>query len=156
MLGLSSQRRLNLAVYDYEMLRAMGGEMLEVRDGYARATLNLSPKVMQPTGVFHAGAIVTLADEAASAAIHGKSGPLDPDDLSGNSFPYSIQLSVNLLSNDPVGPITAEATVTKRGRVTVVDTVVTSHDQRTCALMRSAHLMVDASKVGPHKKLNRG
>ncbi len=58
----------------WTMLSAIGGEMLEVRDGYAKARLPLSETVQQPTRVFHAGAIVTLADEVASAAIHWRSG----------------------------------------------------------------------------------
>jgi len=137
--------------YNHEMLRGLGGEMLEVRDGYAKAQLPLSEKVMQPTRVYHAGAIVTLADEVASAAIHG--ADVDLDDMGERRFPYSIQLSVNLLTNDPVGPITAEANVVKRGRVTVVETVVSTVTGETAALMRSTHLMVDARKTGPHRKL---
>lgn len=78
---------------------------------------------------------------------------VDPASASpGKKFPYSIQLSVNLLTNDPVGPLTAEANVVKRGGVTVVDTVVFTSTGETAALMRSAHRMVDLEKVGPHKK----
>ena len=143
-----------MSEYEYEMLRNLGGRMLEVREGYARASLDLSAIVMQPTKVFHAGAIVTLADEVASAAIVG--APADPEQMSGKKFPYSIQLSVNLLTNDPVGPLTAEATVFRRGRVTVVDTVVTTSSGETAALMRSSHLMVDPAKRGPHRKVVQG
>lgn len=136
----------------WTMLSAIGGEMLAVRDGYAKARLPLSETVQQPTKVFHAGAIVTLADEVASAAIHGQED-VDPASAGkGKKFPYSIQLSVNLLTNDPVGPLTAEANVVKRGGVTVVDTVVFTSTGETAALMRSAHRMVDLEKVGPHRK----
>jgi uncharacterized protein (TIGR00369 family) len=135
--------------YNHDMLRALGGEMLEIGDGYARARLTLSEKVMQPTRVYHAGAIVTLADEAASAAIHGE--PVDPDCMAGKKFPYSIQLSVNLLTNDPVGPIEAESTVIRRGHVTVVETVVKTASGKVAALMRSTHLMVDPERTGPHR-----
>jgi len=138
--------------YPWNALTAMGGDIVEVREGYARAVLPLSPEVMQPVSVYHAGAIVTLADEAASAAIWG--GGFEPTDdagaLEGKKFPYSVQLSVNLLTNDPVGPITAEAKVLKRGRLTVVDTEVRTADGTLMTTMRSTHMMVDASKVGPH------
>ncbi|MDZ4833090.1 MAG: hypothetical protein SGJ27_04745 [Candidatus Melainabacteria bacterium] len=33
--------------YNHDMLRGLGGEMLEIRDGYARAQLPLSEKVMR-------------------------------------------------------------------------------------------------------------
>lgn len=137
--------------HKWTMLSAIGGEMLEVRDGYAKGRLPLSETVHQPTKVFHAGAIVTLADEVASAAIHGE-GDVDPAASKGKKFPYSIQLSVNLLTNDPVGPLTAEANVVKRGGVTIVDTVVFTSTGEKAALMRSSHRMVDLEKVGPHRK----
>ncbi|HEY9778112.1 MAG TPA: PaaI family thioesterase [Planktothrix sp.] len=136
--------------YEWNMLSALGGSMLEVREGYARGILPLTEAVMQPTRVYHAGAIVMLADEVASTAINGRSA-WDEESYK-NLFPYSIQLSVNLLTNDPVGPMTAEANVVRHGRITVVDTVVTTASGQTAALMRSAHMMVDLSKTGPHRK----
>ncbi len=139
-----------MPIYNYPMLKGLGGKMLQLEDGYAKAELPLSEKVMQPMGVFHAGAIVTLADEVASAAIHGE--PVDTEDLKGKLFPYSVQLSVNLLTNDPVGPISAEARVIKRGRLTVVDTEVKTKDGKTAAMMRSTHMMVNPDKTGPHSK----
>lgn len=124
--------------------------MLEVRDGYALGELPLSDTVKQPTEVFHAGAIVTLADEVASAAIHGEA--VDAVLMKGKKFPYSIQLSVNLLTNDPVGPLRAESKVVRTGGVAVVDTVVSTSSGETAALMRSVHRMVDLEKTGPHKR----
>lgn len=138
--------------YQWNTLTALGGTMIEVRDGYALAEMPLSEEVMQPTQVFHAGAIVVLADEAASAAAYG--GSIEPGEhaTSSKKFPYSVQLSVNLLTNDPIGPIRAESKVVRRGRMTVVDTEVRNRDGQPMALMRSTHMMVDASKVGPHLK----
>lgn len=136
--------------FEWTMLSAIGGRMLEVRDGYALGELPLSEMVKQPTEVFHAGAIVTLADEVASAAIHGEY--VDPSSMAGKKFPYSVQISVNLLTNDPVGPLTAEARVIKKGGLAVVDTTVTNSAGETAALMRSVHRMVDLEKVGPHRR----
>jgi uncharacterized protein (TIGR00369 family) len=138
------------AKYKWTMLSALGGEMKEVRDGYALGQLPLSEMVMQPTRVFHAGAIVTLADEVASAAIHG--GPMEDAHETDKKFPYSVQLSVNLLTNDPVGPLTAEAKVIRKGRMTVVETTITTSDNQVAALMRSTHMMVDLKRTGPHQK----
>jgi len=61
-----------MAKHRWTMLSAIGGSILELKDGYALGELPLSDLVKQPTGVFHAGAIVTLADEVASAAIFGE------------------------------------------------------------------------------------
>ena len=99
--------------YQWNTLTALGGTMLEVREGYAKAILPLCEEVMQPVGVYHAGALVTLADEAASAAIWGSDfePSADTSKFPNKKFPYSVQLSVNLFTNDPKGPITAEARV---------------------------------------------
>lgn len=136
--------------YKWNMLGAIGGEITDIEDGFARGNLPLTNEVMQPTGVFHAGAITVLADEVASAAIFGThaNDPAAEDKL----FPYSVQISLNLLTNDPVGPLSAEAKVVRRGRMTVVDTVVTASTGQKAALMRSTHMMVDLKKKGPHKK----
>jgi len=134
---------------EWTMLTAIGGSMLEVKEGFAVGQLPLASGVMQPTGVFHAGAIVVLADEVASAAIYGGHAK---GDLMNRPFPYSIQLSVNLLSNDPEGPLTAESKVVRRGRITVVETEVKGKAGQMVALMRSTHMMVDLKKTGPHLK----
>ncbi len=139
-----------MAKHRWTMLSAIGGSILELKDGYALGELPLSDMVKQPTGVFHAGAIVTLADEVASAAIFGEYSE-DPSSQD-KKFPYSIQISVNLLTNDPVGPLRAEARVVRPGGATLVDTVVTTSTGETAALMRSVHRMVDLKKVGPHKR----
>lgn len=136
--------------YEWTMLTAIGGRMLEIEEDRAVAELPLSDMVKQPTEVFHAGAIVTLADEAASAALHGPY--VDVGEVKEKKFPYSIQISVNLLTNDPVGPLRAEAKVVRRSGVALVDTTVTTSTGETAALMRSVHRMVDLSKTGPHKK----
>lgn len=132
---------------EWTMLSAIGGTISQVREGYACGHLPLVAAVMQPTGVYHAGAIVVLADEVASAAIYGGRAA---GDIMQRPFPYSIQLSVNLLSNDPEGPLTAESQVVKRGRITVVETEVKGKAGQTVALMRSTHMMVDLKKSGPH------
>ncbi|MBX9720184.1 MAG: PaaI family thioesterase [Candidatus Obscuribacterales bacterium] len=139
-----------MAITEWTMLYAIGGKMLEVREDYALGELPLTDMVKQPTGVYHAGAIVTLADEVASQAIHGRS--VDDESMEGKKFPYSIQISVNLLTNDPVGPMRAEAKVIRKGGIAVVDTTVTTSSGATAALMRSTHRMVDLNKTGPHKR----
>jgi acyl-coenzyme A thioesterase PaaI-like protein len=56
------------------------------------------------------------------------------------------------MGNDPVGPLTAEAKVLRRGRMTVVDTTVLTHDGQTAAVMRSTHMMVNLQNQGPHQR----
>jgi hypothetical protein len=56
------------------------------------------------------------------------------------------------MSNEPVGPLTVEVLVVKHGRITLVDTVVTTSSGKTAALVRSVHLMVNLKETGPHRK----
>ncbi len=133
-----------------KMLASFGGDIEVLGDVHARGTLPLTELVMQPTQVYHAGAIIALADEVASAAIYGVPGGAGPD--VSKPFPYSIQISTNLLTNDPHGPITAESKVIKRGKVTVVETEVHNSQGKLMTLVRSTHLIVDLTKTGPHKR----
>lgn len=130
------------------MLDHLGGQVVHVSEGFARCTLPLSSKVSQPLGVYHAGAILTLADEMASTAINGSTDFTDP----GKQFPYAATLTANFLTNDPKGPIICESSVIKRGRsLVVVNTTVYSSNMDTMALIRSTHVMVDPKIEGPHK-----
>ncbi len=100
------------------MLAAHGTRFVEVSAERARLELDFKPELTQPTGLFHAGAIISLADEActALAAAHAMpDGGWDPA-----KFPLTIQISANLIRNTNRGRITAEATPLHAGRTTMV------------------------------------
>lgn len=126
------------------MFRALGGEILEVQEGYARGRLPLSDLTRQPSQVFHAGAICALADKVASVAIDG--GFATEGYMPGKFFPYSVQISMSLLANDNQGPLSAEAKIVKRGRMTVVQTVVTTCKGEIAALVTSTHMLVELKR----------
>lgn len=130
---------------DHTMLLANGGRIIEAREGYALGELPLGDTVQQPLLVYHAGAIVMLADEVASTAIHGEK--FTKESTAGNLFPYLVQASVSFLSNDPVGPIRAEAKVVRKGKLLIVDTTVTSVTGAVVALMRSTHKTVHLARL---------
>jgi uncharacterized protein (TIGR00369 family) len=133
-----------------KMMDLFGGKIYRLGEGHARGVLPLTELVMQPTRVYHAGAIISLADEVASAALSDHEGDTDP--TISKLFPYSIAINTNLLTNDPVGPITAEAFVVRRGRVAVVETKVMTSTGQLMTMVTSSHLMVDPKKTGPHLK----
>lgn len=96
----------------------LGINLLSAGQGRARATLELSPRVTQPTGLFHAGAIIGLADTTATCACLAETNPdAEPrPDL----FPLAIQLSSNLMRNTSRGSLRADAELIHRGRTTMV------------------------------------
>lgn len=109
------------------MIEAHGTEFLRAGEGHALARLAFKPGLTQLTGLFHAGAIIALADETATAAAMWETNPTA--DLKPERFPLTIQLSVNLIRNTNRGVITAEAHIVHRGRTTMVIEVKV-HDEQ--------------------------
>jgi uncharacterized protein (TIGR00369 family) len=110
------------------MIDAHGTRFLTAGEGRAVAQLDFKPELSQLTGLFHAGAIIALADETATAAAMWEtnaSGEFKPE-----LFPLTLQLSVNLLRNTNRGTLTAEARMVHRGRTTLVVEVKVTDDQK--------------------------
>ena len=116
------------------MIEAHGTRFLSAGQGRAVAQLAFKPELTQLTGLFHAGAIIALADETATTAAMWKINPTG--ELDANLFPLTLQLSVNLIRNAGRGVLTAEAQLVHRGRTTlVVDVRVTDDESRLVAVL---------------------
>ncbi|MFQ5953733.1 MAG: PaaI family thioesterase [Kiloniellales bacterium] len=86
------------------------------------AKMPIRDGVLNPFGTVHAGAMIWLADVAATLCAIGDS---EIDDK-GRGFPLAVDLHAVLLGNQRQGVLTAEAQVVRRGgRVIVVRTEVT-------------------------------
>jgi uncharacterized protein (TIGR00369 family) len=122
-------------------IELIGLKILEVNSERAVTEMPFAPQLLQLTGVFHAGALLTLADTTATlASMYWSSGTLDG---SAEQFPFTIQLSTNLLRNTNHGTVRAEATPVHRGRTTmVVETRLTDTDGRLLIVMTTTHLFV--------------
>jgi uncharacterized protein (TIGR00369 family) len=99
------------------------------------------PQLQQLTGVFHAGALLTLADTTATfACMYWSSGTIS---RSIEQFPLTIQLSTNFIRNTNQGTVRAEATPVHRGQTTmVVETRVSDAAQRLLMIVTTTHLLV--------------
>ena len=114
------------------MIGLHGTRFLRVGQGPTVAELSFKPELTQLTGLFHAGAIMALADEAATAAAMWETNP--SGEFRPELFPLTVQFSVNLIRNTNRGTLTAEAEVVHRGRTTiVVDVKVRDEDKRLVA-----------------------
>ena len=109
------------------MIGSHGTRFVSVGKGHAVAELDFKPSLSQLTGRFHAGAIVSLADEAATAAAMWELNPTA--DLRPELFPLTVQLSVNLIRNTSTGTLRAEAEIVHRGRTTLVIEVKVRDDR---------------------------
>lgn len=123
------------------LLERLGVRLVSVTEGGAIAQMDHGPGLTQLTGLLHSGALVTLADSAATVAcMHA----VDPSgDLRPERFPLAVQLSVNLMRNVSAGRVAAEARLVHRGRTTLVaETTVRDEAGRTLALVTSTHLVL--------------
>lgn len=81
------------------------------------------------TGPFHAGAIIAVADETATAAAMWEPSPTG--ELGPALFPLTLQMSANLMKNTNRVTLLADAAVVRRGRTTpVVDVDVRVADEQ--------------------------
>lgn len=125
-------------------IELIGFRIIEVTSECAVAEMPFIPQLQQLTGVFHAGALLTLADTTATfACMYWSSGTIDS---SAEPFPFTIQLSTNLIRNTNQGTVRAEATPVHRGRTTmVVETHVSDAAGRLLMLVTTTHLLVGRS-----------
>jgi uncharacterized protein (TIGR00369 family) len=129
------------------MIGYHGTRFLTAGKGRAVAQLDFRPELSQLTGLFHAGAIIALADETATAAALGETNPTA--DFRSETFPLSLQLSVNLIRNTNRGTLTAEAEIVHRGRTTLVIDVRVSDDEQRLVAKLTATLLTPASPAAP-------
>jgi 1,4-dihydroxy-2-naphthoyl-CoA hydrolase len=117
-------QRLNL-LYTGTMMQDI--VMVHVGEGRASSRVEFKPRLRQLTGLFHAGAIMGLADTTATAAAMWE---INPDgDLRPELFPLSIQVSTNLIRNTNRGALTADAELVHRGKTTMVADVRVTDDR---------------------------
>jgi uncharacterized protein (TIGR00369 family) len=120
-------------------IELLGIRLLEVNQVQAVSEMTFTPNLQQLTGVLHAGALIALADTTATfAALYWAGGNLDTD-----RFPFTIQLSTNLLRNTNQGTIRAVATPIHLGRTTmVVDTRVSDAEERLLLVVTTTHVFI--------------
>lgn len=119
----------------------VGVRLLEVSNEHAIAEMAFTENLRQLTGVFHAGALITLADTTATfACLYWLNGALNGPQA---PFPFTIQLSTNFIRNTGDGTVRAEALPVHRGQTTqVVETRVTDANQRLLIAVTTTHLVV--------------
>ncbi len=122
------------------MIGSHGTRFLTAGQGRAVARLDFKPELSQLTGRFHAGAIVALADEAATAAAMWETNP--GGEPVPELFPLTVQLSVNLVRDAGHGALTAEAEIVHRGRSMLVVAVrVVDEQGRLVAKLTATQLV---------------
>ncbi len=101
--------------------RLLDMKIEEVRENYARLSIEIDKKHIQFLGTVHGGVIATLADSAAAWAVIG-SGRLE-------SHPVTVEMKINFLKPVESGKIVAEARNVHQGSRIFVSDVDTRDSQ---------------------------
>jgi uncharacterized protein (TIGR00369 family) len=81
--------------------RLLNMKIEEVRENYARLSIEIGKKHMQLLDTVHGGVIASLADSAAAWAIFGSNGL--------NGAPVTVEMKINFLKPVKSGKLVAEA-----------------------------------------------
>jgi 1,4-dihydroxy-2-naphthoyl-CoA hydrolase len=104
--------------------------------------MTIGPGVRQGTGVFAAGALIQLADVAATSACFDAMHAADPQ-AEVLPFPLAVQLSSSLLRNTDRGKVIAQSRVVHAGRTMMVcEGKVTDETGRLLCTVTTTHLIV--------------
>jgi uncharacterized protein (TIGR00369 family) len=117
------------------IILALGLRPREETDDCVVMEMPMSRNVRQGTGVFAAGALMQLADVAATVVCNRAAQTPD-------AFALSVQISMNLLRNTDHGTARTESRLVHRGRtMMVVESRVTDDDGRLLCIVTSTHVM---------------
>jgi acyl-CoA thioesterase len=115
----------------------LGIKVLEVKDGYAKMSLEITKKHINAVGFTHGGVLFSLADCAFAEAVNF-----------GDNKAVAIQVSINYLRPTSEGDVlTAEATTVSDGKTLVLCSVAVKKENKDVALFSGL-----AYKIRPDKK----
>ena len=128
------------------LMQTLGCRLVEANAERVLAELPFRPEVAQLTGLFHTGALLALADSAATHLCLYNVFPGGVIDDPAR-FPLAIQVSANLIRNTNAGTATAEAWLRHRGRTTlVVETTVRDERDRALAIVTTTHVVLGGGR----------
>ncbi len=128
------------------IILALGLRPVEESEERVVMEMPCGPNVRQGTGVFAAGALIQLADVAATMVCFRAIDPTGQD--RSLPFPLSVQISANLLRNTDHGKAIVEARAVHKGRtMMVVESTVRDDEGRLLAIVNSTHLVL--ARGGP-------
>lgn len=95
------------------LMDSLGIEIVDLQQGYVKATMPVDERTRQPLGYLHGGASVALAETVASV---GAFQLIDPD----NEICFGLEINANHIRSKKEGMVVAEGKVLHKGRRTQV------------------------------------
>jgi len=127
-----------LAPKDVDFLEYIGGELMDLGDGYAQLAFEIQPHHTQHLGVVHGGAIATLADHCGWYAVISE--------LDKGFTSVTIELKINYLKPAIGEILKAEAKVVNRTKRTAFATIEIFAKDTLVAFATATYSIIDESK----------
>jgi uncharacterized protein (TIGR00369 family) len=101
------------------MMELVGFTIVSASKQLVLAELPFKSELRQMTGLFHAGALLTLADSTATALanLHTQASP---EEFEPSRFPLTVQMNANFIRNTETSKLVAESVPVHVGRRTIV------------------------------------
>jgi len=129
----------DLVQEDLDFLGYIGGELIDLSDGYAQLAFEIRPHHKQHLGVVHGGAIATLADHCGWYAVISE--------LDKGFTSVTIELKINYLKPAKGEILTAEARVVNRTKRTAFTTIEIFAKDTLVAFATATYSIVDEQKI---------
>ena len=124
---------------DVGFLEYIGGELIDLGDGYAQLAFEIRPHHTQHLGVVHGGAIATLADHCGWYAVISQ--------LDRGFTSVTIELKINYLKPAKGEILTAEAKVVNRTKRTAFTTIEIFAKDTLVAFATATYSIIDENRL---------
>ena len=129
----------DIDIKDIGFLKFIGGEVLDLGDGYAQLGFDVLPHHKQHFGVVHGGAIATLADHCGWYAAVSV--------LEKGFSAVTIEIKINYLKPARDEILTAEARVVNQSKRTIFTTIEIFSKDTLVAYATGTYHVLDETKV---------
>ena len=134
-----SQWRESWSEVTADIAVTLGIEPVSASDDHVELAMPFRPEIGQFTGLFSAGALIQLADVAATSLCLRTVRQRGPQ---GGAFPLSVQMSVQLVGNTNSGRAIARSTLLSAGKsVMAAQTLVQDENGKSLILLTSTHVV---------------
>lgn len=124
-----------------DMAATLGIEAMSASDTHVEMAMPFRSDIGQATGLFSTGALIQLADVAATLLCIRTFHQRDPAAARETYFPLSVQMNAHLIGNTDSGRAIARSTLVSAGRTLVVAHTVRDDQGQDLILLTSAHLI---------------
>ena len=124
---------------DRDFLGYIGGELMDLEEGFARLGFTIRPHHKQHLGAVHGGAIATLADHCGWYAVISQ--------LERGFTSVTIELKINYLRPAAGERLIAEARVLNRTKRTAFTTIEIRVEDRLIAFATATYAIIDEIRL---------